>query len=75
MFWLLGRFHPAPAFEKHRLVFETLEALWMKEDGDEAGDLLEQINGWGLTVEDEEGRVRGVTDFKINQGKFEHKLI
>jgi hypothetical protein len=73
MFWIYGVFHPAPAFEKLRELFEKLESQWDDESGDEAIDLLDEVNLLNLIAEDEQGQTRKIRDFKINAGWFEFR--
>jgi hypothetical protein len=80
-FWLYGKFHPLPAFQKCSQLFERLEAVWscnteeddLIQNENDPLDIQDKANGLDLQVKHESGMVVRVRDFKIQQGVFEHK--
>ncbi len=82
--WDYGRFHPLPAFEKHRGILDRVEALWALTDQadltDEESeelhrelfDLMEQVDAM-VRVGYIGVYANRVRDFKIHGGQFEYK--
>ena len=71
-------------FEKHRAIFDRIEALWNSPRDDSLSDeeidqsetekyaLMAQVDEL-VRIESEDGKSQRVRDFKIQRGWFEYK--